>query len=167
MTVQSLFDELRPLLRVVFSVPGQPVAKGRARSAAVMRNGKPLLVNGRPVVKHHTPEKTVVFENLVKMAATQAMAGLPPIQGPVELWLDINLQIPVSWSKKRQRDAAAGLVAATKKPDSSNVQKAVEDGMNGVVYVDDSQIVEIRISKRYSTSPCVQVSVEQLPLQAA
>ncbi|MNL49415.1 Endodeoxyribonuclease RusA [compost metagenome] len=95
------------------------------------------------------------------------MAGLPPIEGPVELWLDINLQIPISWSKKRQRDAAAGLVAATKKPDADNVLKAVKDGMNGIVWLDDAQAVEYRISKRYSTSPCVQVSVEQLPLQAA
>jgi len=164
---QSLFDDSKPLRRVQFGVPGQPVAKGRARSGAVMRDGKPLLVNGRPIIKHHTPEKTVIFENLVKMAATQAMAGLSPFAGPVELWLDIHLQIPASWSKKRQQQAAAGVVAATKKPDSSNVQKAVEDGMNGVVYVDDAQIVEIRISKRYSTAPGVLVSVEELPLQSA
>lgn len=164
---QSLFDDSKPLRRVQFTVPGQPVAKGRARSAAVMRGGKALMVNGRPIIKHHTPEKTVIFENLVKMAATQAMAGQPPFAGPVELWLDINLQIPASWSKKRQQQAAAGLVAATKKPDADNVLKAVKDGMNGVVWVDDAQTVEYRISKRYSTAPGVLVSVEELPLQSA
>lgn len=156
MTVQSLFDESRPLRRVVFAIPGQPVAKGRPKFA---RQGS--------FVRTYTPEKTATYENLVKLFATQAMAGLPPIEGPVELWLDINLQIPTSWSKKRQRDAAAGLVAATKKPDADNVLKAVKDGMNGIVWLDDAQAVEYRISKRYSTSPCVQVSVEQLPLQAA
>lgn len=156
MTVQSLFDESRPLRRVVFAIPGQPVAKGRPKFA---RQGS--------FVRTYTPEKTATYENLVKLAATQAMSGRPPIEGPVELWLDINLQIPPSWSKKRQRDAAAGLVAATKKPDADNVLKAVKDGMNGIVWLDDAQAVEYRISKRYSTSPCVQVSVEQLPLQAA
>lgn len=156
MTVQSLFDESRPLRRVVFAIPGQPVAKGRPKFA---RQGS--------FVRTYTPEKTATYENLVKLAATQAMSGRPPIEGPVELWLDINLQIPTSWSKKRQRDAAAGLVAATKKPDADNVLKAVKDGMNGIVWLDDAQAVEYRISKRYSTSPCVQVSVEQLPLQAA
>ena len=39
--------------------------------------------------------------------------------------------------------------------------------IHGIVWIDDAQAVEYRISKRYSTSPCVQVSVEQLPLQAA
>ena len=156
MTVQSLFDQSRPLRRVVFAIPGQPVAKGRPKFA---RQGS--------FVRTYTPEKTATYENLVKLAATEAMSGRPPIEGPVELWLDINLQIPASWSKKRQRDAAAGLVAATKKPDADNVLKAVKDGMNGIVWLDDAQAVEYRISKRYSTSPCVQVSVEQLPLQAA
>ncbi|MFP3756807.1 RusA family crossover junction endodeoxyribonuclease [Cupriavidus sp. SIMBA_020] len=156
MTVQSLFDESRPLRRVVFAIPGQPVAKGRPKFA---RQGG--------FVRTYTPEKTATYENLVKLFATQAMSGRPPIEGPVELWLDINLQIPTSWSKKRQREAAAGLVAATKKPDADNVLKAVKDGMNGIVWLDDAQAVEYRISKRYSTSPCVQVSVEQLPLQAA
>lgn len=156
MTTNSLFDESRPLRRVVFAIPGQPVAKGRPKFA---RQGS--------FVRTYTPEKTATYENLVKLFATQAMSGRPPIEGPVELWLDINLQIPASWSKKRQRDAAAGLVAATKKPDADNVLKAVKDGMNGIVWLDDAQAVEYRISKRYSTSPCVQVSVEQLPLQAA
>lgn len=153
---QSLFDDSRPLRRVVFAIPGQPVAKGRPKFA---RQGS--------FVRTYTPEKTATYENLVKLFATQAMSGRPPIEGPVELWLDINLQIPTSWSKKRQREAAAGLVAATKKPDADNVLKAVKDGMNGIVWFDDAQAVEYRVSKRYSTSPCVQVSVEQLPLQAA
>lgn len=156
MTTNPLFDESRPLRRVVFAIPGQPVAKGRPKFA---RQGS--------FVRTYTPEKTATYENLVKLFATQAMSGRPPIEGPVELWLDINLQIPASWSKKRQREAAAGLVAATKKPDADNVLKAVKDGMNGIVWLDDAQAVEYRISKRYSTSPCVQVSVEQLPLQAA
>lgn len=164
----SLFDNAAPLRRVEFSVPGQPVAKGRARSVPVMRNGKPVMnANGRPVVTHHTPEKTANYENLVKLAAQRAMAGQPPMDGPVELWLDINLQIPSSWSKKRQQMAAAGQIAPTGKPDIDNVQKCVKDGMNGVVWRDDALVVEVRVSKRYSTAPGVCVSVEQLPLQAA
>lgn len=153
---KSLFDDTRPLRRVEFTVPGQPVAKGRPKFA---RQGG--------FVRTYTPEPTARYENLVKLAATAAMAGQPPIEGPVELWLDIELQIPASWPKKRQQLAIAGLVAATKKPDADNVLKAVKDGMNGIVWVDDAQAVEYRISKRYSASPGVRVSVEQLPLQAA
>ncbi|MNN32943.1 Endodeoxyribonuclease RusA [compost metagenome] len=118
-------------------------------------------------MRTYTPEKTASYENLVKLAAQDAMSGRPPFEGPVELTLDIRLQIPASWSKKRQQLAEAGQVAATKKPDADNVLKAVKDGMNGIVWIDDAQAVEYRISKRYGATPGVRVIVEQLPLQAA
>ncbi|SCU95566.1 conserved hypothetical protein [Cupriavidus necator] len=63
--------------------------------------------------------------------------------------------------------AAAGQICATKKPDADNVLKAVKDGMNGVVWVDDCQAVEYRISKKYGTSPGVYVEVMELPLERA
>lgn len=153
---RHLFDETRLLRRVVFSVPGQPVAKGRPKFA---RQGG--------FVRTYTPEKTVNYETLVKLAAGEAMAGAAPIDGPVELWLDIELAIPASWSKKKHAAAVAGKVAATKKPDADNVLKAIKDGMNGIVWNDDAQAVEYRISKRYSLTPGVRVQVEQLPLEAA
>lgn len=38
---------------------GKPVAKGRARSNPIMRNGKPVLdKRGRPIIQHYTPHKT-------------------------------------------------------------------------------------------------------------
>jgi Holliday junction resolvase RusA-like endonuclease len=37
----------------------------------------------------------------------------------------------------------------------------VEDGMNGVVYKDDSQIVNIHVSKVYSTVPGVDICVKE------
>ncbi len=132
-----------------------------------MRNGKPVLVNGRPVVRHHTPEKTVIFENLVKMATREAMGARPPFVGPIHLVVEIALAIPASWSRKRQAMAETGQICATKKPDADNVLKAVKDGMNGVVWVDDCQAVEYRMSKKYGTSPGVYVEVMELPLERA
>lgn len=112
-------------------------------------------------------EKTVIFENLVKMAAREAMGDRPPFAGPVLLVLEISLAIPASWSRKRQAMAESGQICATKKPDADNVLKAVKDGMNGIVWVDDCQAVDYRISKRYSASPGVYVEVVELPLERA
>ena len=55
--------------------------------------------------------------------------------------------------------ALDGCIAHTTKPDGSNVLKAIEDGLNGIVYVDDSQIVMSHIEKHYSDSPRVEVTV--------
>ncbi|MDN8047586.1 RusA family crossover junction endodeoxyribonuclease [Burkholderia multivorans] len=142
--------------RVVFVVPGKPVAKGR-----------PRFVRRGPHVRTYTPEPTERYENLVKMAAREAMRDDEPYVGPVRLIVDIGVPIPASWSMKKQEAAAAGAIGATKKPDWSNVVKSIEDGLNGIVYADDAQIIDGWVSKRYSRSPGVRVEVIELNLQRA
>ncbi|WP_429555127.1 RusA family crossover junction endodeoxyribonuclease [Paraburkholderia sp. MM5477-R1] len=142
--------------RVEFTVPGAPVAKGRPRFA---RQGAH--------VRTFTPEKTERYENLVKLAARQGMGTREPFAGPVRLVVHIALPIPASWSQKRQREAADGLIGATKKPDADNVVKALKDGMNGVVYGDDGQVVDLWISKRYGRTPGVHIEAIELNLQRA
>jgi Holliday junction resolvase RusA-like endonuclease len=63
--------------------------------------------------------------------------------------------------------AADGLIGATKKPDADNVVKSLKDGMNGVVYGDDGQVIDLWVSKRYSRAPGVRVEAVELNLQRA
>ncbi len=132
---------------ITFSVPGEPVAKGRARS--FVRNGH---------VAHYTPEKTARYENLVRLAAQQAMSEKLPIESAVILIIRAFLTIPKSWSLKKQRAAAVGEVAHTKRPDLDNIVKAIKDGANGVAWKDDSQVIDVRASKQYGT-PRVEVEI--------
>lgn len=131
-----------------FSIPGAPVAKGRARFA---RRGN--------FVTTFTPEKTLNFEGRVGYAGSDAMRGREPVDGPLVLSLDVRLPIPASWSKKKQEEAASGRLRPCGRPDVDNFAKAVLDGLNGVVWRDDSQVVELRASKHYSVSPRVDVLV--------
>lgn len=132
---------------ITFIIPGEPVAKGRARS--FVRNGH---------VAHYTPEKTARYENLVRLAAQQAMGETAPAEGACALVVRAFLAIPASWSMKKQRAAALGEITPTKRPDLDNIVKAVKDGANGVAWKDDSQVVDVRASKRYGT-PRVEVEV--------
>lgn len=133
-----------------FSVHGEPVAKGRARS--FIRNGH---------VAHYTPDKTARYENLVKLAAQQAVGGMPPASGACSLVVRAYMGIPASWSQKKQRMAAMGEILPTKRPDLDNIVKAIKDGANKVLWGDDSQVVDVRASKRYGT-PRVEVVVSAL-----
>lgn len=133
---------------VAFNIPGQPVAKGRPKFA---RRGAHVVA--------YTPAATVSYENLVKMAATLAMCGVEPTAGPVALSVSLSMQIPASWSNKRRALAAAGSIAATKKPDADNVLKGIKDGCNGIIWRDDAQVVRIHIEKRYSEVPGAMVRV--------
>ena len=106
-----------------------------------------------------TPAKTVAYESLIALAAQQAMAGAPLITGPVMLTVQMFHPIRPSWSKKKQADALANIVRPTIKCDADNCMKAVCDALNGVAWKDDVQVVDATISKRFSATPCVIVSI--------
>lgn len=135
---------------ISFVVPGNPVAKGRARS--FVRNGH---------VAHYTPEKTANYENLVKLMALECMVGKSLLDGAVSMRISLHVPIPSSWSKKKQEQARNGELRPLTKPDCSNVTKAIEDAMNGIVYVDDKQIVELSVSKYYSELPRAEIKVSE------
>jgi len=135
---------------VTFKVDGTPVPKGRARYA---RRGN--------FISTYTPEKTRTYEALIKDAAIEAMGASEPLETPVSLYLYIRVPIPKSCTKKRLEAIDNGSEKPTKKPDASNILKSVEDGMNGVVYHDDSQIINIHVTKVYSSLPGVDICVKE------
>jgi Holliday junction resolvase RusA-like endonuclease len=133
---------------ITFHVPGNPVAKGRARITT--RGGR---------VRSFTPPKTVAFEGLVALAAEKAMEGADPLQGPVSLTLFVELAIPQSWPMKKKRSALAGELQPCGRPDIDNFCKAICDGGNGILWNDDAQITLLTATKRYAEVPGVHVEV--------
>ena len=136
---------------VAFVIPGAPVGKGRPKFA---RRGSFTVA--------YTPEKTASYENLVKMAAAKAMSGREIISGAVCVGIYLYVTPPASWSLKKQREAIAGRVFPTSKPDLDNCLKGIMDAMNEIVFKDDKQVVDVVVSKRYCTS--ARAEVEAIPL---
>lgn len=136
---------------VRFTVPGPPVAKGRPRMTT--RGGH---------ARAYTPAKTVAYEGLVALAGQTAMAGRELIAGPVHLIITATFAIPKSWTKKATAAALAGVAWHTGKPDGDNILKAIGDGLNGIVWQDDSQVVIAKVVKQYGATPGVDVLVEGL-----
>ncbi len=128
---------------VSFVIPGPPQGKGRARAT---RTGR-----------MYTPARTVAYESLVALAGQAAMAGAQPWSGPVALDLVAVHPIPASWSRKRRQEAETGLRKPMGKPDLDNVAKAIADGLNGIVWRDDAQIVRLTIGRQYGSTPAVHV----------
>ena len=133
---------------VSFHVPGDPQGKGRAK-----------IVKIGGFSRMATPQKTAAYEGLIAHAAQQAMAGAAPLDCACAVQLSITLAVPASWSKKKTAAALAGQVLPTKKPDADNVVKAIFDGVNGVVWRDDVQAVDLFLRKRYGATPGVFVRV--------
>ena len=53
----------------------------------------------------------------------------------------------------------SGIIKPTKKPDIDNIAKIICDGLNGVAYKDDSQIIYLAVIKRYAEKGCVRVKL--------
>jgi Holliday junction resolvase RusA-like endonuclease len=136
---------------VTFEVPGDPHGKGRPKFA---RRGN--------FVQTYTDAKTVSYEDLVRFHANLAMIDLAPIEGPVAVYIYIKLAVPKSYSKKRTEACLSGLERPTKKPDWDNVAKSICDAMNGIVYQDDTQIVDAYVTKVYAANSGVDVGVKQI-----
>jgi Holliday junction resolvase RusA-like endonuclease len=138
---------------VTFMVDGTPVAKGRPRFA---KRGK--------FVQTYTPQKTKDYESLVMDAASAAMGVTEPLTTPIKVFIHIRMPIPASFSKKMRQDCIEQRIRPTKKPDWDNIAKAITDACNGIVYVDDCQIVDAHVTKKYSEWAGVDVIVmEELP----
>jgi Holliday junction resolvase RusA-like endonuclease len=135
---------------VNFMVEGTPVPKGRPRFA---RRGK--------FVSTYSPKTTVDYETKVAEAAQLAMGSSEPLETPVGAYIYITLPIPASYSKKRKQECLSGNERPTKKSDIDNYCKAVFDGMNGIVFLDDSQVVSLHSTKVYGTIGMVEVMVKE------
>lgn len=94
--------------------------------------GVTVVIPGRPVPKArprlavrgrtayvYTPPETVAYQEFVRMCALARIRQ--PIEGPV------GMRVVLYFAGRRT-------------PDLTNVVKAIEDGMTGTVYRDDSQV---------------------------
>lgn len=133
---------------VVFTIEGTPVPKGRPRFA---RRGN--------FVQTYTDAKTLSYEQIVANASKKAMGSTEPLEGAISLYLYVRLPIPKSYSKKVTEGCLSGLVRPTKRSDIDNFTKSLMDGMNGIVFKDDSQVVDLHVRKIYSAVPGVDVCV--------
>lgn len=131
---------------VFFVVTGKPVGKGRPRAST--RGG---------FVRMYTDAKTLGYEAAIKDEAARAMGGAEPFETPMQLQVSCYYQLPKRWPKRLQQQALDGEVFPNVRPDLDNVVKAILDAMNGVVYQDDAQVVNLVATKRYATEPRVEV----------
>lgn len=138
-------------MKVRLIIPSAPVAKARPR-AFTGKSGKPII---------YTPKRSKRFENKV---TDLAMKYFPkPFLGPVKLHIRFLLPRPkrLTWKTKPMPECYC-----PKRPDIDNLAKAVTDGLNGVAYVDDKQIVALNVEKLYHAgyeAPKTIIEVQEIP----
>ena len=137
--------ETRPVKYIVY---GKPQQQERAR--AVAKYGK---------VKLYDPVKSRNYKKKIKNVLRRH--NPTPLDGPIKMTFDIYMPIPKSYSQKRRQAILEGKEFPAKKPDLSNYIKIIEDACNGILYTDDSKIVEIIARKHYGERPRIEFEIEE------
>lgn len=133
---------------ICFFAAGRPAAQGSKRHVGDGR----LIESSRQVGP---------WREIVRQAAIEAMAGRPPIDGPVYLVQVFALPRPKSHYGTGRNSGRVKRGAPSRppvRPDLDKLARAVGDALTGVCYHDDAQIVNLHATKYYVT-PSGRLSV--------
>lgn len=135
------------MLRLAFSIPMVPVAWARAGARGALR---------------FTPERAAKAKKTVRDYAREAMQRRQASVNPMALVARFTFPVPDSWPKWKRVAAFERRLLHTSKPDLDNLTKLLKDAMNGVVYVDDCQIVKLEARKDWGGAGRVEIEVAEL-----
>jgi len=120
---------------IKFSVEGTPIQQG---SMKFIKPG--VMIHSRAV------ELAAWRANI---AATAKLAGCKPITDPIAITMKFRVKRPKS--VKREHPTVA--------PDLDKYIRGVNDGLTGVAFADDAQVIKITASKEYSDQPGVDIEI--------
>jgi Holliday junction resolvase RusA-like endonuclease len=144
--------------RIDFVVLGIAQPKGSARAFVPLKWAKAAVATGRApraIVTHDNPQ-TKGWQQLVAEQAQTVVADGALFLGPVVLTVTFRLPRPASLPQKVRHH--------TKKPDLDKLVRGIEDGLTGIVYLDDKQVVDLYARKVYvvgTAAPSVRIVVEE------
>lgn len=111
----------------------------------------------------YTPKKTRDFEK--KVAEMASTLSAPPYTCPVTVEIVVTEPIPKSYKGVKRLAAKHNLITPPR-GDLDNKVKAVTDGLNGIVYIDDVQINTMKLSKCYGEEHSIYIKVYRSGLSA-
>ncbi|MDQ0158997.1 RusA family crossover junction endodeoxyribonuclease [Alkalibacillus salilacus] len=134
---------------IAFTIHGQPVAQGRARATTF-----------KGQARMYDPAKSKHYKHYVQLSAAQHKPS-NLLKGPIDLTVRVYRPIPKSMPKYKRKLIDDGQLRPTTKPDVDNYLKAIKDALNGIIWHDDSQVVNVHIEKYYDDQPRVEVEIRE------
>lgn len=126
---------------VNFFVPGIPAPKGSARAFFVKKLGRAVITAANA--------KTRPWEQAIRAEAENARDGAPAATCPVRVRATFFFPRPQGHFGARGLKPSAPK-RITKKPDLDKLVRTLLDGLNGVAFVDDAQVVSVTTEKRFT-----------------
>jgi Holliday junction resolvase RusA-like endonuclease len=130
---------------IAFKIHGQATAFARAGAMGKRR---------------FTPQKQAAHMYVIQQTAIAKMQldGASIIEGPVQAIIRVSYPYPSSWSNRKKADTKWKV----SRPDCDNLAKIILDALNGIVWVDDAQVVELNVQKQYGLNAETLVTIQEL-----
>lgn len=135
-------------MKLVFEI--EPVEQARPRATRM----------GRGIRLYDLKKVSVYKKQLAMMCKFQYKQA--PLTGPLMVEMNFFRHVQSSASKKERELRLSGSHRPVVKPDTDNYIKSTLDGLNGLLWEDDNQIVDLIAHKYYSDNPRVEIEVTQL-----
>ena len=135
---------------IKLTIPGEPIAQPRQRHMIRYK------ANKQPYIVNYMPERHPVHAYKQAIALLAKQQCREPIDGPVELSIDLFYQKPKSLK--------GSSLFKTTREDLDNVCKAILDALNGIVYPDDGRVFRFHAAKYYcepGTQPRTEIAIER------
>ena len=136
-----------------FFAPGTP-APGGSKKAIPLRNGRAAIVD-------MGGQRNKDWRVVVALAGCEAMLGKNLLAVPLAVRFEFSVQRPKGHLDKHGKPRKSAPVWPAKRPDVLKLSRSTEDALTGIVWVDDSLIVDEMITKQYGTPGC-WITVEEL-----
>lgn len=110
----------------------------------------------------YTPKETVNYENWVKACYLEKYNNEKPFEKALKVNIIAFFEIPKSTSKKKKEQMLNNEIYPTIKSDTDNIAKSILDSLNGIAYLDDKQVVSLKVDKYYAEIPSVSVEIKEV-----
>lgn len=127
---------------VVVTIPGEPVAQGRPRFST--RGGFPRAFDPPKSRSWKAEARAAMVVAVVEGQSVYRSGSLAFPKG-----VPLNVSVLAVFSRPKSAGKKPGRLLKVTRPDAENVAKAVLDAGTGVLWADDSQVVDLAVSKRH------------------
>ena len=135
-------------MKLVFEI--EPVEQARPRATRMGRG-----------IRLYDPKKVSVYKKQLGMMC-RFQYKQAPLAGPLKVEMNFFRHVQSSVSKKERKLRLSGSHRPVVKPDTDNYIKSTLDGLNGLLWEDDNQIVDLVAHKYYSDQPRVEIEVVKI-----
>jgi Holliday junction resolvase RusA-like endonuclease len=100
----------------------------------------------------YTPKAAKIYKEYIQWAARKYMLinNLEKLQGAISIRIEAYFDIPKSYSKKKIIEIKNNKFIYNSYPDSTDIQKLVEDALKNICFDDDRFVSDIETIKRYT-----------------